>query len=104
METTSILLLFWVLVFQLRPPLLLPTGPARRRPGSLARLSGAKGPGVGVDARPGRAGSSSLRRIAAHQNTASDLNTFTDTFPNGVRMKFVVAFTRCCVLKFVEVW
>ena len=33
-----------------------------------------------------------------HQNTASDLNTFTDTFPDNMRMKFVMTLTRCCVL------
>ena len=39
-----------------------------------------------------------VRKIAAHQNTASDLNTFTDTFPDNMRMKFVMALTRCCVV------
>ena len=31
----------------------------------------------------------SLRKIAAHQITASDMNTFTITFPVNTRMKFV---------------
>ena len=35
-----------------------------------------------------RLGRRLLRKIAAHQNAASDLNTFTDTFP--VRMNFVI--------------
>ena len=39
-----------------------------------------------------------VRKIAAHHNTASDLNTFTDTFPDNMRMKFVMTITRCCVL------
>ena len=31
-------------------------------------------------------------------NTASELNTFTDTFPDNRTVKFVVTITRCCVL------
>ena len=42
--------------------------------------------------------SRNARKIAAHQNTASDLNTFTDTFPDNMRMKIVMTITRCCVL------
>ena len=34
-------------------------------------------------------------KIAAHQITASDLNTFTITFPDNVRMKSVMTTTRC---------
>ena len=37
-----------------------------------------------------------VRKIAAHQNTASDLNTFTDTFPDNMRMKFVMTITLLC--------
>ena len=29
-----------------------------------------------------------MRKIAAHQNTASDYNTFPFTFPDNMRMKF----------------
>ena len=39
-----------------------------------------------------------VRKIAAHQNTTSDLNTFTDTCPDNIHMMFVMTFTRCCVL------
>ena len=38
-----------------------------------------------------RSSSPFLRKIAAHQITASDLNTFTITFPFNTRMKFVVS-------------
>ena len=34
-----------------------------------------------------------LWKIAAHQITASDLNTFTTTFPDNMRMKFVMTTT-----------
>ena len=37
-----------------------------------------------------------LRKIAAHQITASDLITI--TFPDNMRMKFLMTITRCCVL------
>ena len=37
--------------------------------------------------------SPSLRKIAAHQITASDLNTFTNTFLINMRMKFVMTTT-----------
>ena len=37
------------------------------------------------------------RKIAAHQNTTSDFNTFSDTFPDNMRMKFVMTITRYCV-------
>ena len=36
-----------------------------------------------------------VRKIAAHQITASDLNTFTITFPENMRMKSVMTTTRC---------
>ena len=36
-----------------------------------------------------------VRKIAAHQITASDLNTFTITFPDNMRMKSVMTPTRC---------
>ena len=39
----------------------------------------------------GSGGGRSLRKIAAHQITASDLNTFTITFPVNTRMKFVMS-------------
>ena len=35
-----------------------------------------------------------VRKIAAHQTTASDLNTFTITFPDNMRMKSVMFTTR----------
>ena len=44
-----------------------------------------------------------LRKIAVHQNIASDLNTFTDTFPDNMRMKFVMTVTLLCT-QHVEVW
>ena len=34
-----------------------------------------------------------MRKIAAHQITASDLNTFTNTFVINMRMKFVMTST-----------
>ena len=36
-----------------------------------------------------------MRKIAAHQITASDLNTFTITFPVNMRMKPLMITTRC---------
>ena len=36
-----------------------------------------------------------VRKIAAHQITASDLNTFTITSPDNMRMKSVMTTTRC---------
>ena len=45
-----------------------------------------------------------VRKIAAHPNTASDLNTFTDTFLDNMRMmKFVMTITLLCD-QLVEVW
>ena len=38
-----------------------------------------------------RKGRPTLRKIGAHQITASDLNTFTITFPVNTRMKFVMS-------------
>ena len=39
--------------------------------------------------------SRTLRKIAAHQIAVSDLNTFAITFPDSMRMKSVMAPTRC---------
>ena len=36
-----------------------------------------------------------MRKIAAHQINASDLNTITITFPDNMRMKSVMTTTRC---------
>ena len=40
-----------------------------------------------------------VRKIAAHQVTASDLNTFTITFPVNKRMKFVMSGDELISLK-----
>ena len=48
------------------------------------------GAAICIEHRWGRRG---VRKIAAHQITASDLNTFTTTFPDNMQMKFIMTTT-----------
>ena len=48
---------------------------------------------VCVGRRESEGGRRRVRKIAAHQITASDLNTFTNTFLINMRMKFVMTTT-----------